>query len=172
MQAKKDRVEFETEISKHESHLGSLPHSSLTAWPPAVQRLVHSQVQSAVGDVRKTMQADAMAALEESRLQKDALKQELRLARFRASDSELCAQASDATAQQLRDELREQETALQEQISSLQLQLQRLETSQNCIQGSGNEEGQLKDLKARFLHSMCTVRIPHILFLGCCHVPQ
>lgn len=155
-QAKKDRVQFETELSTHGSHLGSLPHSNLAAWPEAVQILVRMKVDAAVAEARETLQANAMTALEEAEAERIILKHELQQTTSRARDLEAGWQVSHAREQQLREELREQEAALQQQISALQLKLERVAAANTHMLGPDDSaKQQLRDAEVRCLPREC-----------------
>lgn len=152
VQAKKDRVQFETEMSKHGSYLASLPQSNLAAWPEAVQSLVQATVDAAVGEVRVGLQADAMIALEEADTERHALQQELQQATGRARELEASLRHSEVNEQQLRRELQEQEAALQEQISALQLRLVRAAAAATHMHGSDDSlKKQLRDVEVCYL---------------------
>eukprot|EP00892_Ulva_mutabilis_P007322 jgi/Ulvmu1/4962/UM207_0006.1 len=124
-QAKQDRVQFETEMSKSGSYFACLPQSDVDAWPEPVQSLVRSKVGAAVEEARTKLQAQAVAALNEEESQRSCLNAQLQQATARAHGLEVELHACQAHEQQVREELRAQEAALQAQISGLQLRLER-----------------------------------------------
>lgn len=156
LQAKKDRVQFETELSTHGSHLGSLPQSNLAAWPEAVQSLVRTKVDAAVGETHATLHDSAITALEQADAERTILKRELQQTTSRASDLEARWQVSQAQEEQLRGELREQEAALQQQISALQLKLERVAAASTHMQGPDDRaKQQLREAEVCWLLIEC-----------------
>lgn len=135
LQAKKDRIQFETEMSKNGTYLASLPQSNLDAWPESVQSLVKGKVDAAVEEARAKLQAEAVTALDEVDSQRISLQAELEHAMARASRLEEAWRSCEANEEQLREELRAQEGALQEQVSALHLRLERGAAANTSEQG-------------------------------------
>jgi chromosome segregation ATPase len=124
LQAKKDRVRYDTEISRSDGFLESLPADDLGRWPEPVKALVASQVAAAVEDARTVLQQEAEAAVEVVEVLLNGAQQQLAESQAMVAAMSERIRVSQEHSQHLETELREQEIAMQAQISELQVQLQ------------------------------------------------
>lgn len=139
MQAKKDRVRYDTEMSRSDGFLDSLSPSDLAQWPEPVKALVASQVAAAVEDARSVLQREAEAAVESLEEQLVSFQQQLAESKSMVATLSERLSAAQEHSQHLETELKGQEVAMQAQISDLQTQLQRESATKSLDSGADAE---------------------------------
>ena len=164
VQAKKDRVRYDTEMSKSDGLLRSLPANDVAQWPEPVRALVASQVSAAVQEARSLLQGEAGTAVEALEEQLVGLQQQLadRTAAEAAASARLAA--AQEHSQHLETELREQEAAMQAQISALQSELQHASAGHSAQDGL---EAERRSWQARPPVTSCLPPAHNILT---CHI--
>lgn len=135
LQAKKDRVRYDTEMSRSDSLLDSLPSNDVAQWPEPVQALVASQVAAAVEDARSLLQAEAETAVDDLEEQLTSLQQQLAESKSLAAAMSERLNVAQEQSQHLETELKGQEVAMQTQISELKAQLQRVSAGESVEEG-------------------------------------
>lgn len=135
LQAKKDRVRYDTEMSKSDRFLDSLPANDVTQWPEPVKTLVAAQVSAAVEDARSVLQGEAETAVDDLEEQLEGLQQQLAESKSTAAALSEQLSVSQEQSQHLETELMEQEVAMQAQIADLQAQLQQANAGESVEDG-------------------------------------